>query len=364
MRQGNRDAGLDFVRICAMFAVMMIHVTSGYVSLPSSRTVLGMNLAYCLNQACRFSVPLFLLLSGLALGKIGNQTHTTPPESLQERHLSAYYVLSFYRRRIARLLPPYWFWSTVYFLFGRNFYLPSLASSAYVRSLLLGYAGPHLYFIVILFQCYLLFPLLRRWLDREAVSCLLLWFLAMVLSTQLILFRKLGLPLLPRESWAYLGIALPLWGFSFVLGLALSGDALACLRRYIGKHPAVFPAAWVLWGALCVVESRATGYLDTDRISLFLYAYLALPALLSLWELGRRCPLLPWSVTALTRHAATIYYCHVLILTLLRRTWAFPGTAGFIRLYGATALISLAAAWALDTLTARLVRFFRTAPGS
>ena len=63
-----RRPALDFLRDLAMLAVMLIHVTSTYIAAESHVTFLGMNLALFLNQASRFSVPLFLFLSGYSLG--------------------------------------------------------------------------------------------------------------------------------------------------------------------------------------------------------------------------------------------------------------------------------------------------------
>ena len=61
----QRDGGLDFARVLSMLAVVVIHVSSGFIRAENSRTVFGMNLTFLLNQAVRFSVPLFLLLSGV-----------------------------------------------------------------------------------------------------------------------------------------------------------------------------------------------------------------------------------------------------------------------------------------------------------
>lgn len=56
-----------------MLAVISIHVSSTYLSYETGHLFLGMNLAFLLNQAARFSVPLFLLLSGFSLEQTGRQ---------------------------------------------------------------------------------------------------------------------------------------------------------------------------------------------------------------------------------------------------------------------------------------------------
>ena len=344
--QKRRDGGIDFARVLAMLAVIMIHVTSGYLDLPSSRTVLDRNLAYMLNQASRFSVPLFLFLSGVSLRQA--EKHTPP-----ERQISLLDARSFYVRHLPKLLFPYWLWSTIYFLFGRGFDLRTLGEDAYFRALLTGGAGPHLYFTVILFQCYLFYPLLGPWTLRHPLACLSVSFLSMYGTTQLMFFRKLGLNLIPAALSPYLGIILPMWAFPFVLGLALTPERLDALRRQTARS-LLYPVVFLLCGVLCVLEARATGYLHTDRLSLFFYAWSAFPAALSLW--ARLGTLFRRLTAFLARHSGTVYYGHVLLLTLFRRRWAFPGTWGFLALYGAVVVSSVGASAALDALPAAFSR--------
>ena len=68
---------LDFLRVLACLAVMVIHVTSAFIYNDSGVTLWGMNPAFMLNQAARFSVPLFLLLSGFSLGMGRSQSYGT-----------------------------------------------------------------------------------------------------------------------------------------------------------------------------------------------------------------------------------------------------------------------------------------------
>ena len=63
----KRIEELDFARVIAMTTVITIHVTSTYIGYRSNILVMGMNLAFILNQLARFSVPLFILLSGVSL---------------------------------------------------------------------------------------------------------------------------------------------------------------------------------------------------------------------------------------------------------------------------------------------------------
>ena len=86
----TRRTELDFLRVLAMAAVILGHVTAAYIHNESSFTLLGMNPAFFLNQAARFSVPMFFLLSGFSLG-------------LREQPLSS---PAFWKGRFLRILPP------------------------------------------------------------------------------------------------------------------------------------------------------------------------------------------------------------------------------------------------------------------
>lgn len=88
----TRRTELDFLRVLAMAAVILGHVTAAYIHNESSFTLLGMNPAFFLNQAARFSVPMFFFLSGFSLG-------------LREQPLS---YPAFLKERFLRILPPTW----------------------------------------------------------------------------------------------------------------------------------------------------------------------------------------------------------------------------------------------------------------
>ncbi len=112
---------LDAARVWSMLAVIAIHVTAPYIGADSDFLLGGMNLAYIINQAARFAVPLFVLLSGASLG-LGK----------------AQPAGQFYRRRVVKLGIPYVCWTMVYTLWAHQ----SLAPGALVRRFLLGQAAP------------------------------------------------------------------------------------------------------------------------------------------------------------------------------------------------------------------------------
>ena len=53
----KRIEELDFTRIIAMIAVITIHVTSAYIGYQSNILVMGMNVAFILNQLVCYASP-------------------------------------------------------------------------------------------------------------------------------------------------------------------------------------------------------------------------------------------------------------------------------------------------------------------
>ena len=122
---------MDGLRAAAALAVVMIHVSAGQTT----------DAELVWNQLSRFAVPMFLVLTGfghagaLAEGKFEPQGWTAV------------------RRRLSRVLPPYFLWSAAYLV------LEALCGTPHAHplfDLLTGGAYVHLYYIFILVQFVLL----------------------------------------------------------------------------------------------------------------------------------------------------------------------------------------------------------------
>lgn len=101
----ERRADVDWARTASMLGVIFLHASSGFVSRASRFDLLGMTPALLCNQAVRFSVPVFFLLSGLGLG-------------LSRREVG---LPGFWLRRFRRSVLPYVLWSAFYFLQSSQF---------------------------------------------------------------------------------------------------------------------------------------------------------------------------------------------------------------------------------------------------
>lgn len=103
-----------------------------------------------INQVGRFTVPLFVILSGFALAK-----------SEEKRTFD---LKIFVQRRLWRIVPPYLLF-TLLNVVGRSQFLAAdwLERGQQIwQALSTGMGDYHLYFLGIIFQCYIVYPLLRR----------------------------------------------------------------------------------------------------------------------------------------------------------------------------------------------------------
>lgn len=101
-----------------------------------------------LDQLMRFCVPVFIFLSGFGLSL-----------KYQSQRLK---LFSFYKSRLTKLLPLYLLWSA-YYLFLSEYIDPwwkVLQTGPVWKIIALGWSDYHLYFVSVIFQLYLLYPLL------------------------------------------------------------------------------------------------------------------------------------------------------------------------------------------------------------
>jgi len=194
----------DSAKVIAAIAVVGIHATSvSEHRFASLHDYLSLDfLSVLVNQWARFSVPLFIYLSAYGL---------TKSDKSASRGLCNNYAF-FLKKRLPTILVPYLFFSGVALAMEFHSYTGSGASYAHIalHKLLIGSADYHLYFLVILAQCYLLFPLLL-WIFRRTPR-------AFAVSTWLSLALVVALLYRGSENLlAHLGLHHPGWPAAFVV---------------------------------------------------------------------------------------------------------------------------------------------------
>lgn len=331
----NRMKELDFIRAIAMLSVITIHVTSTYINYDSSVLVLGMNVAFILNQITRFAVPLFIMLSGISLGL----------------RTSSCSFRDFLRKRLVKIGIPYVVWSAVYMLYNNHSDLSALNVRSVLTSILLGRAASHLYFIIIIFQLYLLFPALKRWVEASPCQSIAVSFIISYGIQELFYLLKYDFDLIPAFIRPYLWLLFPTWLFYFIMGLVLTDTRLIYIRKITSQHSVAIILTTLVFACIYVVESGATGSLDSIKSSLNIYVPLVFLASFSVWKYLGRFQAAEILTRFLAKHSMTIYFGHVLILYFFRRFSLFyRGMSGMILLLAVVVVTSCAAAVLIDSL--------------
>lgn len=183
---------IDALRVIAILAVILIHVTTKTLaSLHLDITIAPFSLF--LNQAARFAVPLFFLISGFVL-------------ELNNKEKLSY--MTFFKKRASRILIPYIFWTLLYFLWTNGFNASQLVSLKFLLTVLLGNASYHLYFIPTLILFYIAFPVFHNLLNviKNPFVFFLIWGIEFILLFEDYYFKQ--------------------WDFSYDIRIALLSFAM------------------------------------------------------------------------------------------------------------------------------------------
>jgi surface polysaccharide O-acyltransferase-like enzyme len=194
--QPKHLSSLDFLRVLAILAVVLIHT--------SIKVVQNGGQGIFLHQISGFAVPLFFILSGhvLELNYSGNW-------------------FGFYTKRLPKLILPLFFWSLIYF------YLIYPGGSNFWTSFITGSASYHLYFVPTLAIFYLSFPALHAtysfW-SKKPILFLLFVFQFLLLATDYYSHVQILLPLriviLGWFSFIFGIVARPRWLVFVILAFA------------------------------------------------------------------------------------------------------------------------------------------------
>jgi surface polysaccharide O-acyltransferase-like enzyme len=170
LQQESKTFWYDNLRVIATIGVIFIHVSSDYVPMSGKVSLYNFWIGNIFDSASRFSVPIFVMLSGALL---------LPKE---------YGIGVFLKKRLFRLLLPFLFWSLVYI--SRSIYLRmqqgekmsffEIAREFFVQ--LRDGSSLHLWYIYMIVGLYLFIPIIGKWV-RNATEKEILYFLAIWLCT-------------------------------------------------------------------------------------------------------------------------------------------------------------------------------------
>ncbi len=298
----------------AIIAVVLLHVLSLFPD--SIYTTSNFNIVFIvLNQAARFSVPLFLALSGFGLAR-----------KYWGKSLS---TKKFIRRRLKKLLPLYLLWSIILLIMFQVSNTWFQGEISFLQGVLLGSIDYHLYFVPLIFQLYMLFVLLSKLLPKRYFK----WLLVGTGILQILLFA-----LIRWASMQELGILtefllndqvqyrmLSNWFFYFTLGLFLAQLDLKWLRERILWKIILFgmiitSLGWMLYDTQKLINSTNNIIYSTSfiRPSVFLYATAVILAVIIYGPVMLKTTKRNFKILQMIgRHSYLIYLSHTLALRIM-----------------------------------------------
>lgn len=241
----------DYLKVCAIISVVLIHTTSNYIY--QSR------IALLINQFSRFAVPLFILLSGLLLNISNSKTS----------------LLIFYQKRAKKIILPFIIWTTIYIIITN---LNNIKMGEYnlkdfilalTKGLIWGNGYYHLYFMTVIIQLYLLYPFLKIIIAKYPYISLITSFIVTFIYQIAVYFQILNIIKLPWSPLPYYEF-FPTWIFFFVFGMFLAQNIANLNKMIIGKTR-LLGAIWLLSFIILLIDSKITNIYDSIRPSIIIY---------------------------------------------------------------------------------------------
>ncbi|MFC4563471.1 acyltransferase [Nocardiopsis mangrovi] len=332
-------AWLDFARVAAMLAVVLVHVFAPVVTTVHSEFGgPAWWTANAVDSTLRWCVPVFVMISGALL--------------LRPR---AEGLRRFYTKRFSRIGVPLVVWTVLYVAWEIR--RTGIAPVDAVSDVLSGAPSLHLYFLFVLAGLYVLTPFLRV-LVEHSTTARLWWFAALMsaigMADQAIsALDGVGEPNAATRFLPYIGY--------YVIGYLLTRGAPS--RRGVWTAAAVFAAAVLATGAGAgALATLAGGWSDTAD---YVYDYLS-PTVLAMsaaafvllraagTRLYGRTGTPRW-LSVLSSLSFGVFLIHVVVLYTLRDITGVPGSAhGMLAMAGLHATVVLTVSLLVTALFQRI----------
>jgi len=217
--------GIHYFRAIAIIEIVTFHVVGVGALAPNPLWI-----TVALRAFTSFGVPHFIFISGVVL---------------YNKYNNGFSLSAFYKRRFNAVVPPYLVWSTFYFavyyvvptvytfilhlptVHGSNQSVVTLAST-YLEVLIVGYQ--FLWFVPVLIQLYLLYPLLEKMYARTTRQNSQIYILSFLLLAQ-ISYVSLTAAFSSQLVGSYLSILFLSYVFYFVLGFFIARHYEAMKQR-------------------------------------------------------------------------------------------------------------------------------------
>ncbi len=222
---------------------------------------------------------------------------------------------------------------------------------SFLKSLIYGNAASHLYFIVLIIQLYLLFPILDKWVKKTPVLTQAISFLISAVFSKLVYIVPAEyIPVISQANNIFpFWKAFPTWLFYFVLGMFAVRINLEKIISFGEKYLYVLTLISILCAVWFSYRSYLTGCLDAIKLELFVYTPLIGLTILGAGRKLRSKKSISKSMTFTAYHSQTVYFSHILILEILRKLSVFSyGMRGMLLLLVVETAVSIAFAWFFD----------------
>ena len=314
----RRIKELDSLRGLITLFVIVIHITSTYVYYKED--VFTYNFVGILNCALTFVVPCFLFISAMIM-------------AIQAKKLKKINWIKFTSKRLIKVTIALIFWTIIYmFLFDR---FENIDSGKFIEILLTGNAAYHLYFLSIIFQLYILFPLiwiakdfwdknlkkkLKKLLKKKKIKLnldlnllqnfLLVFFIAALIHYVFLFEFRLNI----LRKLIYHPIFLTTYFLPVILGMWL-GINYSKIKKISNKFVSI---ALIIFSIISVYIYVYWGFINfngrTQLIVSPIYWCIICPSLLYFFkQLNRKTPFL----NKISQHSFIIYLVHPVFLYLL-----------------------------------------------
>jgi surface polysaccharide O-acyltransferase-like enzyme len=247
MQQENKTLWFDNLRVIATIGVIFIHVSSDYAPSSGSITAYNFWVGNIFDSASRFSVPLFVMLSGaLLLSK-------------------DYGIKVFLKKRLFRLVLPFLFWSLIYIsnsLFRRVQDGETLYFFNTIKDILIQLrdgSSIHFWYIYMIIGVYLFIPIIGKWVriagEKEMKYFLAIWIFTLIFNQPVIEDFK------PDIDLSY---------FSGFLGYLIVGYYISVKSFHNQKRVNIISTVMILVGLLSTIfGTYLVLYFKNEYVSTF-----------------------------------------------------------------------------------------------
>ncbi|KEZ48353.1 acyltransferase [Metabacillus indicus] len=285
---------IHFLRALACMGVVGVHLTATHYGILDQPWHW---LSYFFNQYGRFGTTIFAVLSGFLL--------------FYQVKRRGFMLGKFIKSRFTKILIPFLVWSVVYRLLGYAFEEKSFGDPASETvNLLLGNSYYHLYFVAIVLQFYLVFPIVQKLISSK-ILIFLTAAVSLVISVAFYEFDPNVSGMLGEflTSKAFL----PVWIFYFVFGCILANYWEEILS-FTRKNPWIFLGITLLITIGTIVEYKVVGYVSNRRLTNILNIPLLCISLVGLYPFLSKFSFIKKPLTAIGKYSMGIYLVHPLIL--------------------------------------------------